>query len=305
MSLPISLWGGADAQTLDALTDRCRAAVDLGLPSVWIPQTTTFDAVTALAVVADRLPEVALGTAVVPIQGRHPIPLAQAALTTAAVAGPGRFSLGVGVTHAIMSEGWFGIPYRGITDLAAEELEALAGLLGPGRTASVEGERLVARATVAIDAPRPDLLVAALGPKMLDLAARHTDGTVTWMTGPVTLERDTVPTLLERCDAYGRPEPRVVAGLPVCVTDDVAGARARLAPALEGAAQLPSYRRAVEAEGIDEPVDLVLMGDEDRVLERLAAVEAAGATELLANVVGEPEERDRTLELLARAADEA
>jgi F420-dependent oxidoreductase-like protein len=303
MSLPISLWGGADAQTIDLLADRCRAAAAIGLPAVWIPQTTTFDAITALAVVADRVPEVALGTAVVPIQGRHPIPLAQAALTTSAVAGPGRFSLGVGVTHAIMSEGWFGIPYRGITELAAEELEALAGLLGPTRSSTFEGERLVARATLAIDAPRPDFLVAALGPRMLELTARHADGTVTWMTGPTTLGRDTVPTLTRWCEQLGRAEPRVVAGLPVCVTDDVAGARERLAPAISGAAQLPSYRRAVAAEGLAEPVDLVLMGDEDAVAERIAAVEAAGATELLANVVGEPEERDRTLALLARVVD--
>ncbi len=226
MTIAVSLWAGADSGTVTELSDRCRAAVELGVPAVWVPQTTGLDTLTALAVVAERVPGLHLGSAVVPIQGRHPIPLALQALTVADVAGPGRFTLGVGVTHPPVSEGWFGVPYRGIVDLAAEELEALAGLLSEGRTAHVEGDHVVARMTISVDVAPPGLVVAALGPRMLDLAGRFSDGTVTWMTGPVALGRDVAPRLRAAAEVAGRPEPRVIVGLPVCVTDDPAEARA-------------------------------------------------------------------------------
>jgi alkanesulfonate monooxygenase SsuD/methylene tetrahydromethanopterin reductase-like flavin-dependent oxidoreductase (luciferase family) len=163
----------------------------------------------------------------------------------------------------------------------------------------VEGEHLTARMMITVDVPPPGLVVAALGPKMLDLAGRFTDGTVTWMTGARTLAASVVPRLTAASDAAGRPTPRVIAGLPVCVTDDVAGARERLRPSVAGPMAMPSYKRMVEAEGLDDPVDLVLLGDEDEVRSRIEGLSAAGATELLANVVGEPAERERTLDLLA------
>ena len=298
----ISLWAGHDTVTVDDLTDRVRAAADLGIGGVWVPQTAAIDTLTALAVVADRVPGIAVGSAVVPIQGRHPIALALQALTLADVAGAERVTLGIGVTHKPVSEGWFGIPYGEVVGLAAETLEALEGLLAAERTADVAGEHLTARITLGMPVDPPGLVVAALGPKMLDLAGRHSDGTVTWMTGPVALERDVVPRLAAAAEAAGRGAPRVIVGLPVCVTDDVDAARERLAPMMAGPVHMNSYRRMVEAEGIADPVDLVVMGDEATVVDRIEGLAAAGATELLANVVGGRDERLQTLELLARLA---
>src|SRR5580704_13621209 len=146
--IDISVWGGADAVTIDAVVDRVRATAAAGLASIWFPQTAGLDTLTALAVAAYAVPGIRIGTAVVPIQGRHPIPLAQQALTVADAAGPGRFTLGVGVTHAPVSETWYGIPYPGVVGLAAEELEALGPLLGSSRTAAVAGSRLTARITL-------------------------------------------------------------------------------------------------------------------------------------------------------------
>lgn len=302
MTPAISLWAGHDAVTVDALTERVRAAADLGIGGIWVPQTAGLDTLTALAVVADRVPDIAVGSAVVPIQGRHPIALALQALTLADVAGAERVTLGIGVTHQPLSEGWFGIPYADVVGLAAETLEALEGLLAPGRTADVDGEHLTARVTLGMPVEPPSMVVAALGPKMLDLAGRHSDGTVTWMTGPRALARDVVPRLRAAADGAGRPSPRVVVGLPVCVTDDVPAARQRLGPMMAGPVHMASYRRMVAAEGIDDPVDLVVLGDEDTVAERIDGLAAAGATELLANVVGEPDERLCTLDLLAGLA---
>ena len=236
-----------------------------------------------------------------PIQGRHPIPLALQALTIADAAGPGRFTLGLGVTHAVVSEAWFGIPYRGIVDLCDEVVTAVGGLVSADRKASVHGAHLTADVATANAAPVPGLMLAALGPRMLDLAGRSADGTITWMTGPRRVGRDVVPPLRAAAEAAGRPAPRVVVGIPVCVTDDVAGARERLAPAMARSAAMPSYARKVAAEGVADPVDLVLLGDEGTVTERVEALRAAGMTELCANVLGEPEEQARTRRFLADA----
>jgi F420-dependent oxidoreductase-like protein len=279
------------------------AARQEGFGAIWFPQTAGLDTLTALAVAARAVDGIDLGTAVVPIQGRHPIPLAQQALTLADAAGPGRVTLGVGVTHAPVSEGWYGIPYTGIVELCAEELEALAPLLSPARRSDVAGSHLTARITVPLAAPVPGLVLAALGPRMLDLAGRLTDGTVTWMTGRATLGRDVVPRLREAATAAGRPSPRVVVGLPVCVTGDVAGARQRVGQAMTGALTMRSYQRMFAAEGVAEPVDMALVGGPAEVEERISALAEAGGTELLANVIGDEGERAQTRGFLASLRD--
>lgn len=295
----ISLWLGADVSSVDDVIERMRSAAADGLRSVWLPQTASVDALTALAVAARVVPDVAFGTAVVPIQGRHPVPLALQALTVVDAAGPGRFTLGVGVTHKVVSEGWFGVPYRDAVRLCAEELEALQGLLSPARSADLDGSLVRTHVKVALGVEPPGLVVAALGPKMLALAGRFADGTVTWMTGRRTLAERVVPQLRAAAADAGRPDPRVVVGLPVCVTDDVDDARRRLLPAMAGAAQMPSYRRMLEWEGVEQPTDIALVGDEHAVHEQIEQLGAAGATELMANVVGTESERRRTRELLA------
>jgi F420-dependent oxidoreductase-like protein len=294
----ISVFSGVDATTAAAATDRARAAAADGFDGIWYAQGLALDVLSALVLVAHEVPDIELATGVVPIQGRHPVPLALQALTVSGEAGPGRFTLGIGVTHAVVSEGVFGIPYRSAVALCDEELQALAGLLGPERTATVEGDLLTARGTVGTDAPDPGLVLAALGPKMLALAGRYTDGTVTWMTGPKTLARDVIPALRAAAEVVGREAPRVVAGLPVCVSDDRDGARERVGQVMAGAARLPSYQRMLAAEGVDQPVDIALVGPEAEVAERVAALAAAGATELLANVVGSPEEQEATRRVL-------
>ena len=93
----------------------------------------------------------------------------------------------------MVSEGWYGVPYRDVVALFEEELEALDGLLSTRRQADVEGAHLTARLTLSVPVAPPGLVVAALGPKMLRLAGRLSDGTVTWMTGPKTLASQVVP----------------------------------------------------------------------------------------------------------------
>jgi 5,10-methylenetetrahydromethanopterin reductase len=296
--IAVSVWGGSDATTVEAVVARVRAAASEGFASIWFPQTAGLDALTALAVAAVSVPGIRLGTAVVPIQGRHPIPLAQQALTVADAAGPGRFTLGVGVTHALVSEGWYGVPYRDVVALCEEELEALDGLLSTRRQADVEGAHLTARLTLSVPAAPPGLVVAALGPKMLRLAGRLSDGTVTWMTGPKTRASQVVPQIRAAAAEAGRPAPRVIAGLPICVTGSREEARDRIRPILAGSARMASYGRQLATEGLDDPADLACIGDEAEVAGRLAPLEGIGVTELLANVLGTEEEVARTRSFL-------
>lgn len=285
--------------SVDAALTWSRAAAEAGFDTLWFPQVMGLDALTALAVVAREVPDVHLGTAVVPIQGRHPLPLALQALTVSGVAGPGRFTLGIGVTHQVMSEGFFGIPYRGIVDACTEVVTALNGLLGPERRADLDGAHVSTHSVAMIDAPAPSLMVAGLAPRMVDLAGSRTDGTITWMTGPTTLGRDITPALRVAAERAGRVAPRVVVGIPVCVTDDVPGARERVRVHMERSASMPAYARQLASEGLTDPVDLVVLGDEVAVAARLAAYAEAGMTELCANVVGAPEEQARTTRYLA------
>lgn len=296
--LVVSAWSGADFRSVAEVVDRVRAAADAGFDGVWVPQTFAVDAMTALAVAGHVVPDIAIGTAVVPIQGRHPIPLALQALSVVGAVGPGRFTLGLGVTHRPVSEGFFGVPYGEVVDLCRETVDALGGLLSADRACDVAGEHLTARGMAMTDAAAPDVVLAALAPRMLELAGASTDGTVTWMTGPNTLRDVVVPTISAAASRAGRSSPRVIAGLPVCVTDDIAAARDAVRPRIEGASAYASYQRQLAAEGLDDLTDLAIIGDADTVAARIADLTELGVTELMADVFGTPDERDATIELL-------
>ncbi len=296
--LAASLWAGAGNATVAEVVAAVRRAAEAGWQAIWLPQTLTIDALTALAVAAHTVPDIKVGTAVVPIQGRHPIPLAQQALSVAQVAGTGRFTLGIGVTHPPLSEGFYGIPYGDVVDLCREELQALQGLLGREHRTDVVGTHLTARGSLMVQAPTPSLVVAALGPRMLELAGSLSDGTITWMTGPKTLAGAIVPAITAAAERAGRPSPRVVAGLPVCVTTDIAAAREAVRPRIESAANFPSYKRMLGGEGLSDLAELAVIGDADDVRGQLAALAESGVTELMADVFGTEEEREATTALL-------
>jgi alkanesulfonate monooxygenase SsuD/methylene tetrahydromethanopterin reductase-like flavin-dependent oxidoreductase (luciferase family) len=118
------------------------------------------------------------------------------------------------------------------------------------------------------------------------------------MTGPKVLATHTVPTISKAAADAGRPSPRVLAALPVCVTSDVDAARALATKVFGHYGALPSYRAMLDQEGAAEPADLAILGDEDTVAAGLRQVAEAGVTELVAGVIGSPEEQNRTRELL-------
>ena len=240
----------------------------------------------------DDVPDIRLGTAVVPTYPRHPMALAQQALTVNQVAG-GRLDLGIGLSHKPVVEGMWGLPFERPVRHMRDYLEILGPLLR-GDAVSHTGELVTGRGALGVRAEAPPVYVAALGAQMLKVAGRLADGTVTWMTGPVTVGELTAPTIREAAAEAGRPEPKVISAVPVCLTDDVATARARTAEELVVYGQLPSYRAMLDREGLGGPEDIALIGDRDLIEAGLRRFIDAGATTVVANPVGSREERAAT-----------
>ena len=291
---------GSAANAIDDLIGAAREAVDAGLAGFWLPQLFDIDALTALSVIGHEVPGIALGTAVVPTYPRHPIVMAGQALTVQAASG-NRLHLGIGLSHQIVIEGMFGYSFDRPARHMREYLSALAPLLR-GEQVSFQGETLkvatLAQMKVAGAEPCP-ILVAALAPAMLKLTGQLADGTLTWMVGPKTLANHVVPALTTAAAAARRPAPRVVVGLPVCVTDEPDQARQVASNAFAIYNQLPSYRAMLDKEGAEGPADVAIVGKEEAVAAQLADLTAVGATEVVAAMFGSRDQRRRTVALLS------
>ena len=300
----IGIFGGLEAGEnpggLDVLTKHVADANDQGFASYWLPQVFGIDALTALAVVGHEVPGIELGTSVIPTYPRHPMMLASQALTVQSAIGQ-RLALGIGLSHQFVIEQMFGYSFDKPVRHMREYLTILRALLYD-RAVQFKGEALSANGPVAIspEIRAPEVLVAALGTQMLNLTGRMADGTITWMTGPATLAEHTVPTLKSATAEAGRPEAfRVVAGFPVCVTDDPDGARERAATIFAVYGQLPSYRAMLDREGLAGPADIAMVGDEKAVQSAIEHVAESGATDFLAAEFGATDaEISRTRELL-------
>jgi len=288
---------------IDALVDAAQEAVDAGFASMWLAQAFGFDAMTAIAVVGREVHGIELATAVVPTYPRHPIVMAQQALTAQAIAG-GNFVLGIGLSHAPLIESSFGYSFERPARHMREYLGALLPLVR-GDSVEYQGETLTARAALDVRGASPvRVVLAAMGPQMLDLAGGTADGTVTFMTGPKTLESHIIPRIRAAADRSGRPAPMIAAAMSVTVTDDVADVRARVEQRYSMIATLPSYRTMLEREGAGSAADIALIGDEGSVRDQIRALADIGITDLVVTANGTDGEIVRTLELVSAIARE-
>ncbi len=295
----IGIFAGTASTTGDAndVVAAAHTAAAEGFSSFWLPQIFGLDAITVAGVIGREVPALEVGTAVVPTYPRHPMMLAQQALTASSLSG-GHFTLGIGLSHQLVIEQMMGLSF----DRPIRHLREYLSILRPlihDRAVDFTGETLSAHATLDLGAVAPcPILVAALGPQMLALAGELTEGTITWMTGPETLAAHTVPTISAAAERHGMPAPRIAAGIPVCVTDDADGARASAAATFAVYGILPSYRAMLDREGLDGPADMALVGGEDEVLAGIDRYRAAGLTDFLAVEFGDPDDQHRTRELL-------
>jgi F420-dependent oxidoreductase-like protein len=273
--------GARKPSDLDALVREAQSLEARGFASAWLVHVFELDALAALTVVGRETQRIELGSAVVPTFPRHPYVMAQQALT-AQVASRGRFTLGIGLSHPLVIEDMLGLSYDKPARHMREYLSVLAPLL-EGRPVSFQGE--IYRVNAELRFPgveRVPLLLAALGPVMLSLAGSLGDGTITWMTGPRTLENHIVPRISAAAQEAGRPAPRVVAGFPIAITNKPDRAREVAGELFALYGSLPAYRAMLDREGVSGPADIPLVGDAATVEAELRRLAEIGVTDLLA-----------------------
>ncbi len=289
--------GGGHHTALETIRDEARRAAADGFASFWLSQITGPDALTALAAVAADAPGIELGTSIVPVYGRHPFTLAAQALTAQAACG-GRLVLGIGASHQVIVEGIFGERYARSFTRMKETLHALKALLA-GEAIALDGTEIVVRGRLSIEAPPCPMLLAALGEKMLELAGREADGVTLWMVGPRTVAEYVAPRVRAASARAARPSPRILAGVPVCVSDAPDRARAFAAAQLKMYGMLPAYRATITREGLGGPEGLLATGSEAAVREQLSAFAVAGVTDIRVNTMcPTAEETERTRRFL-------
>jgi F420-dependent oxidoreductase-like protein len=269
-----------------------------GFEGFWLSQVFGVDPIVALASIGAEFPRLGeFGTSVVPIVGRHPLALAASA-RTAQSSLDGRFTLGIGASHQMVVEEFFGERYAGAATRMEEYLSALVPLLA-GEPCDVEATQVFAKGWLTIAADPCPVLLAALGPRMLAIAGRYTAGTSLGSCGPKTIAGHIAPLINAAAEAAGRPQPRIVALVGVCVTDDPDGVRDHGREQSVMYDNFPTYRQALDREGVASGADLTLAGSIDRIVEGLAEYANAGATDLrLAIASRTDDERIATREAL-------
>jgi F420-dependent oxidoreductase-like protein len=273
----------------------------LGYDSAWMPGIPNGpDVLTLLAVAGRATSRIELGPAVLAVYARHPVAMASQALTTNDAVG-GRLTLGLGASHERVVVDALGLDYRRPVRYLDEYLRILVPLL-EHQHVDVRGE--VLRTTYRLEASAsgyagPLVFLAALGPRMLELAGAVTTGAATWLVGPRTLEEVTVPTVAKAAAASGRPEPRVLVSLPFLLTDDPGAGRQVAAAEFDRYGRLPVYAAVLRQEGVERASELAHVGDERAITAAVGRLRDLGVTDLQLTAFGDPEQQARTLEFMA------
>ena len=294
---------GRYATKVERMLADARWAEEAGLDTVWIPQIPDeFDALTCAALMGGATSRIEVGTAVVPVQPRHPVALAQQALSVQAVC-EGRLSLGLGVSHHWIIDEMLGLPYEHPVPTMRAYLDVLdQALAGPG-TVEVENElfRIHQPLDVTDVTPTP-VLIAALGPRMLELCGTRTSGTILWMADERAIATHVVPALVRAAETAGRPRPRVVAGIPVCVCRDeeIPLAVERTNRILAEAEVSPNYQKLLDHGDARAVGDILAAGSEATIEKRLQAFADAGVTDVSIRVLPIGESRDDRIASLKR-----
>jgi len=292
-------------QSVDDLVGKVKEAEAAGFQSAWIPSLFQFDCLTWAALAGRETERIEIGTAVAVSHSRHPYYMAQQAASTYAAC-DGRFVLGLGPSHQVVVEGMLGLSYEKPGRHVREYLEVLGALSEKGQV-DFQGDVYRVKATLQVDSGTPfPTVIGGLGPMMRKLAGRLAQGSITWMTGPKTLEELIAADVGAAAQAAGRPAPRIVAGFPIVLTDEVESARKLAGKAFAMYGTLPSYQAMLEHEGVGGPADIAMIGDEKSLEAGIARLAAAGVTDLNANVIPDGQDREgsvkRTFDFLAELA---
>lgn len=277
----IGLMIGADQgpdSTVAKIITLAQNAENKGFHNLWMANIFGHDAITTMSLVAQMTKKIGVGTAVTPSYPRHPSALAQQVIT-AASASEGRFSLGLGLSHKMVIEDMLGLDYSKPASHMREYLQVLMPLIR-GESVAHKGEQYQVTLQMAVaDQQTAPVLVAALGPKMLNIAGSLADGTTTWMTGPKTLASHIIPSIQRAASEANKPAPRIVAGLPIALTNNIDQARETINKGMEIYGMLPSYRQMLDREGAVGPADVAILGNEKSLSARVEQLRDMGVTD--------------------------
>ncbi|HAY69794.1 TIGR03564 family F420-dependent LLM class oxidoreductase [bacterium] len=283
--------GGTTLTSIEEVRADASWASQVGFDSYWVSYLVGVDPLVALPVVAGDAPNIELGTSVVPTVGRHPVSMAQLA-RSAQQACDGRFTLGIGPSHQVVVEDRYGEQWDHPLERTREYLDVLLPLCA-GEPSAATGNQITGHVTLDIPCEPVPVVLAALGPNMLELAGSLTAGTHVGQCGPRTIAEHTAPAINAAAEAANRPAPRIISLVNLCVGNDPNGIRAAASAGAGFYAALPSYRAMLDREGIDDPTDLILAGSMSEIADGLASYVAAGATDLRLGIYAPDQEHAR------------
>ena len=286
------------ANVVDDVVSRARRAHEVGVHQVWLAQQFDYEAITLAALIGAAVPGLGVGTSVVPINPRHPLIMASLA-QTAQAASHGNFSLGLGLGAHEPERQAFGASWPNTIPRLREHLTVLRSIFDEGAV-DFHGDEFTASpgwpVAVPGGAPLP-VYVAAMGPKALRVTAELADGTLPYLAGPRTIAEFIEPTIAKAAADAGRPKPRIIASVPVLVTEDsqndIDAGRDLAARQLSFYETIPSYRRVIAREGVDNVAELAAVGGSDAVARRLQTYLDAGATDVVLSPLDRSESADR------------
>jgi probable F420-dependent oxidoreductase len=272
-------------RSLDQAVERVRRAEELGYDSVYVTHIAGRDSLTVLMAYAAATERIRLGTGVLPMYSRTPVATAQQAATIDEYSG-GRMVVGIGVSHQVTVESWYG---SRIDHPVAEMREYVGALRAMFERRDVPpGNRFPTQFRFMGLEPRADLpiYIAGLSPNMLRLAGEVADGVMLWLCNPEYIRQVVVPEVAAGRERAGKGIEGfdIVAAVPAAVTEDRAGAFQTMRGDLITYWSLPFYRAMIERSGYGAEIaafdagmkagdlDKAEEGISDRFLDDLTAI---------------------------------
>ena len=264
-------------RSLETAIERVKLAESLGYESVYVTHIAGRESLTVLAAYALSTSRIRVGTGVVPIYTRTPATMAQTAATLDELSG-GRLTLGLGVSHRPVVEGWHGQtierPVAEMREYASIVRAILRGEDPPRGEKWQTGFHLL-----GLD-PRPALpiYIAALSPAMLRLAGEIADGVILWLCNPRYIREVVIPEVRAGRERAGLALEGfdVVAAVPAALSDDREGAYRAMRADLIPYFGLPFYRAMIERTGFAADIEAY-----DRAAGDLGAMQGAISEEFL------------------------
>jgi F420-dependent oxidoreductase-like protein len=237
-------------RSLPAAVERVQLAESLGYESVYVTHVAGRESLTVLTVYAQATSQIRLGTGVVPIYTRTPATMAQTAATVDEVSG-GRLTLGLGVSHRPVVEGWHGQtidrPVTEMREYATIVRSILRGEQPPPGEKWKTGFQLLG----IEQRPQLPIYIAALSPAMLRLAGEIGDGVVLWLCNPRYIAEVVVPEVTAGREKAGKSLEGfdIVAAVPGAATEQREEAYEAMRADLIPYFGLPFYRAMIERTG--------------------------------------------------------